>query len=160
MSNIYPAPLSPPHCNVCSGPSKQSRHASPEQQSWAALHYATTTGNYDVVRLLLEKGDTPPSCPAPLSTNRTYTFDYILYLMVRGKPTILYCISTIYNLCRSLIFLMEENNGIVERCPCLTLAAYTYLCNCNISLLLLMTSGPLTPDLCCRRECGGRRGGG
>ena len=30
--------------------------ASPEQQHWAALHYATMTGNYDVVRLLLEKG--------------------------------------------------------------------------------------------------------
>ena len=26
--------------------------ASPEQQHWTALHYATMIGNYDVVRLL------------------------------------------------------------------------------------------------------------
>ena len=29
-----------------------SDQASPEQQHWTALHYATMIGNYDVVRLL------------------------------------------------------------------------------------------------------------
>ena len=108
---------------MCSGPSKQSRHANPEQQSWAALHYATTTGNYDVVRLLLEKGDTPPSCSAPLSTNSVYTsqgtFDYIPWSQA-NHATIDICLIYVY------LSLMEEDNGIVERCPCLTLAAYTY----------------------------------
>ncbi len=36
---------------VCAGPEKnQHLEASPEQTHWTALHYATITGNYDVVR--------------------------------------------------------------------------------------------------------------
>lgn len=38
------------------GPVQGCAEASPEHQHWTALHYATMTGNYDVVRLLLEKG--------------------------------------------------------------------------------------------------------
>ena len=38
------------------GPGKSSRQAAAEQQQWTALHYASLTGNYDVVRLLLERG--------------------------------------------------------------------------------------------------------
>jgi len=38
------------------GPERGCLEANPEQQHWTALHYATMIGNYDVVRLLLEKG--------------------------------------------------------------------------------------------------------
>ena len=100
---------------------------------------------------------TPP-LPAPHRSQPTVLTHLIIsYISWSGANQQLYIL---YLESRCLISLTEENNGIVERCPCLSLAAYTYLCNCNISLLLLMTSGPLTPDLCCRRECGGRRGGG
>jgi hypothetical protein len=37
---------------VFAGPEKTAhQQASPEQTHWTALHYATITGNYDVVRL-------------------------------------------------------------------------------------------------------------
>jgi hypothetical protein len=40
------------HCYCCvAGPEKTAhQQASPEQTHWTALHYATITGNYDVVR--------------------------------------------------------------------------------------------------------------
>ena len=41
------------------GPTGQCKQANSEQQNWCALHYATVTGNYDIIRLLLEKGIKP-----------------------------------------------------------------------------------------------------
>ncbi len=39
------------HCCLFAGPEKTAhQQASPEQTHWTALHYATITGNYDVVR--------------------------------------------------------------------------------------------------------------
>ena len=125
LSNIYPSPACLPYTAMCVQ-ARASRAATPTPSSRVGPRCITPPPR-EITTLSdsCSRKVTPP-LPAPHRSQPTVFTLHRAHLIIshghRQTMQQLICLNYVY-----LISLMKEDNGILERCPCLTLAAYTLI---------------------------------